>query len=117
MQSFQSYHVNRGHPDIGYNFLIGGDANIYVGRGWDVQNFHQDNSIGISFIGNYIFDELTNDMIEAAKSLLRRGVELRKLSRKYRIVAHNQTFSTQSPGVNIYNVIKEWANFSDEDFH
>ncbi len=30
----------RKYCDIGYNFLIGGDGNVYEGRGWDRQGSH-----------------------------------------------------------------------------
>lgn len=35
----QGEHVGIGGlPDIAYNFLVGGDGNVYIGRGADVQN-------------------------------------------------------------------------------
>ena len=32
--------VNSGWSDIGYSFLVGGDGNIYEGRGWDIIGAH-----------------------------------------------------------------------------
>lgn len=99
--------------DIGYNFMIGRDGNIYVGRGWDVQNFHKRISIGVSFIGDFNFDNITADMIGAAKVLIQQGVELKKISENYSLVGENQTNSKMfiSPGVNVYKVIKNWPHF------
>lgn len=38
VRDFQTYHIeSKGWDDIGYNFLVGGDGSIYVGRGWDYQ--------------------------------------------------------------------------------
>lgn len=43
--------------DIGYNFLIGGDGNVYEGRGWGKHGAHSSpynsKSIGICIIGNF----------------------------------------------------------------
>ncbi|KAL3284286.1 hypothetical protein HHI36_018444 [Cryptolaemus montrouzieri] len=112
----QEYHLSLGSPDIGYNFIIGGDGRIYVGRGWNARNFHIGNhSIGLNFIGNYFRDELSPKMIECAKAILNYGVESGKLTQDYILVAHNQTKlrggGTLSPGPNIYREIKKWPHF------
>lgn len=43
--------------DIGYNFLVGEDGNVYEGRGWGKKGAHtkpyNGKSIGICVIGNY----------------------------------------------------------------
>lgn len=110
--SIQGYHVGSlKSPDIGYNFLVGGDGNVYVGRGWDVRNFHSNNSVGISFIGNYLYDNLTSEMIEIVQRLLAEGIVNGKLSEDYKLVAHNQTFATESPGLHVYDVISRWSHF------
>lgn len=51
-------HMNRkGWNDIGYNFLVGEDGNVYEGRGWGKQGAHSvpfnKKSIGICIIGDY----------------------------------------------------------------
>lgn len=112
VRDYQTQHVSQnGSPDIGYNFLICGDGNIYVGRDWDTRNFHMDSSIGICFLGNFVFDTLTSTMIEAAQMLLELGLKKEVLSAEYKLVGHNQTFTTISPGENVYKVIKEWPHF------
>lgn len=110
----QSLHVLKKSPDVGYNFLIGGDENIYVGRGWDATNFHMEDSIGICFIGNFIYDRFTNGMIEAAQLLLKSGVDNGKLDKDYKLISHNQTWNTLSPGINVYEAIKFWPHYSPE---
>lgn len=48
---------HNGWDDIGYNFLVGDDGNIYEGRGWGIKGAHSPkynaNSLGICFIGNF----------------------------------------------------------------
>lgn len=43
--------------DIGYNFLVGEDGNVYEGRGWGKTGAHtvgyNSKSVGICFIGNF----------------------------------------------------------------
>lgn len=47
----------RGWTDIGYNFLVGEDGNVYEGRGWGKKGAHSvpfnGKSIGICIIGDY----------------------------------------------------------------
>ncbi|XP_069701769.1 peptidoglycan-recognition protein LA-like [Periplaneta americana] len=121
MRSIQAYQMGRSgikgteYVDIGYNFVIGGDENVYEGRGWDVATFHakSEETLGISFIGDYRErDFLTDGQIEAAQQLLALGVNMGKLSPSYVLIAHNQSFATDSPGKNIIKVIQKWPNWS-----
>ncbi|GAB0089313.1 Peptidoglycan recognition protein [Sergentomyia squamirostris] len=55
----QSFHIeSRGWDDIGYNFLIGGDGNVYEGRGWNKVGAHtygyNRKGFGISFVGCFM---------------------------------------------------------------
>ncbi|XP_044270793.1 peptidoglycan-recognition protein SC1a-like [Tribolium madens] len=109
--SMQNYHFNLKMTDIGYNFLIGGDGNIYEGRGWDFVTFQNNHSISVSFIGNFLADELNLYMIDAFHQLMIDGVKEGKLSKDYKIVCHNQTKATLSPGENVYKVVKMWPHF------
>lgn len=112
MQALQAYFVGPvGLSDIGHNFLIGHDGNVYVGRGWDIRNMHTDDSLGIGYMGNFVFDELSDSMIEATIELINYGIVLKKVSPGYILLAQNQTFPTDSPGKNVYKVIKTWKHF------
>ncbi|KAI4471834.1 peptidoglycan recognition protein [Holotrichia oblita] len=111
MRNIQALHVNNGSPNIGYNFLIGGDGGIYEARGWHTRNFHRDFTIGISFMGNFVFDEFTDVMISAFDGILANGVKVGALPADFRIVAHNQTMATASPGQHVYSVISQYPNF------
>ena len=114
VKAIQNYHFRLKKSDIGYNFLIGGDGNIYEGRGWDAANSVKDKSISVSFIGNFLYDHLTENMVDALQELLIEGVELGKLKEDYKIVCHNQTIATLSPGQNVYDVVKTWKHFNPE---
>lgn len=118
VRNFQDWHIYLANNDIGYNFVIGGDASIYVGRGWDVRNFHNAISIGINFIGDFNYDTLNASMIEAAQLLIQQGLELKKLSEEYILIGHNQSAPEVpiSPGENAYREIKNWPHFSNKTY-
>jgi hypothetical protein len=40
-RGIQDWHISgNGWCDIGYSFLVGGDGNVYEGRGWDEIGAH-----------------------------------------------------------------------------
>lgn len=115
LRRLQDYFIDDKYADIGYNFLIGQDGNVYVGRGWGLVNFHPQYSVGISFIGNYDeSDYLNDDMIDATKKLLELGLNLGKMTVDYFLLGHNQTTKRfpHSPGKNVVEVIKTWSHYS-----
>lgn len=75
MRSIQSYHINLDSvgDDISYNFLVGSDGKVYVGRGWDVEGGHtrgyNKKSICISFIGNFTDDPPPPQQLLAGKCI------------------------------------------------
>ncbi|XP_046608514.1 peptidoglycan-recognition protein SA-like isoform X1 [Neodiprion virginianus] len=112
MQTFQNLHVQtRGWVSIGYNFVIGGDGNVYQALGWDITNYTRDNSIMISFIGNYVINEVKNKQRKAVQLLLEQGVELGKLASNYKLVAHCQVANTLSPGQYLLADLKQWPHY------
>uniref|UniRef100_A0A2H1VNW2 Peptidoglycan recognition protein n=1 Tax=Spodoptera frugiperda TaxID=7108 RepID=A0A2H1VNW2_SPOFR len=112
----QMFHIeSRKWDDIGYNFLVAGDGSAYYGRGWDYVGAHtlgyNKYSIGISFIGTFNNDPPPQNQIDACIKLLKRGVEIGKLAKDYKLFAHRQLASTLSPGDKLYDIIKEWPHF------
>ena len=58
VRGVQNYHMNNKRlRDIGYNFVVGEDGNVYEGRGWDTFGAHSPaynrNGIGICIIGDF----------------------------------------------------------------
>lgn len=101
--------------DIGYNFLVGLDARVYEGRGWDYVGAHvrghNSASIGISFIGDFTSTLPNRAAINAARHLIRRGVTLGKLSSNYTLHGHRDGSNSQCPGQVLYNEIRTWVRF------
>ncbi|XP_024120156.1 peptidoglycan recognition protein 5 [Oryzias melastigma] len=105
--SIQSMHMNqRGFDDIGYNFLIGGDGTVFEGRGWGVVGAHtkghNQDSLGIAFMGNFNSDKLTEEALRSVKGLLLSGVSQNYIDPEFVLYGHRDLASTQCPGDNVY---------------
>lgn len=116
----QTFHIEaKGWADVGFNFLVGGDGNVYEGRGWDMAGAHTHNynnrSIGVAFVGDFIFKNPTKEQIESVKKLLDLGVKLNKISEDYKLVGQRQVHShTSSPGDKLFNIIKSWDHWTND---
>ncbi|XP_069701757.1 peptidoglycan-recognition protein SD-like [Periplaneta americana] len=118
IQQIQDNHMNEKHfDDIGYSFLVGGDGNVYEGRGWDVRGAfaygYNSRSIGIAFIGEFKDVLPTKEQMQAGQQLVQRGVQLGKVAHDYKLLGHRQVSRTESPGDAFYNVIKTWPHWED----
>ncbi|XP_014482418.1 PREDICTED: peptidoglycan-recognition protein SC2-like [Dinoponera quadriceps] len=111
VRSYQNFHMDdRGWYDIGYNFLVGEDGNVYTGRGWDYVGAHaigyNTQSIGICVLGDFT-DFLPNAAaLKALNELIACGVSLGKISDKYNVIGHRQTRATECPGESFYKYVK-----------
>ncbi|TGZ51232.1 Uncharacterized protein DBV15_03183 [Temnothorax longispinosus] len=110
-------HMNRRNwADIGYNFLVGEDGNVYEGRGWDKQGAHSvsynKKSIGICIIGDYSDRTPNAAAVQAVTNLIAHGVQNRKIKNDYKLLGHLQTWATNCPGNSLYTMIKSWPNWS-----
>lgn len=99
--------------DIAWNFLIGGDGAVYIGRGWDVQGpyavgYDKWDTLTIAFIGTYVENEPSEQQISAAHGLIKLGVELGKISKKYVLNAQSAMSSKA-----LYKVVKKWPHFKE----
>lgn len=110
VRSYQDLHIDdRKWIDIGYNFVIGEDGNVYEGRGWDSVGAHapgyNTQSIGVSIIGDFSHFIPNKPALKALKSLIACGVQLGKISPDYKVIGHRQARDTVCPG----EVFYEWV--------
>ncbi|XP_053687822.1 peptidoglycan-recognition protein LC-like isoform X5 [Sabethes cyaneus] len=115
----QEKHINVDNfGDIGYNFLIGGDGNVYEGRGWLKQGAflrgQNSKSEGIAFIGDYQRVKPTVAQMEALNSLLMIGIRNGHLSDDFKLYGARQWQATVSPGDMLYEKLKNHSHWSDE---
>ncbi|PSN37110.1 Peptidoglycan-recognition protein LF, partial [Blattella germanica] len=106
------------NSDIDCNFVIGGEGNVYIGRGWDVANTYEEafvkyNNIGISVNGNFDRDIPTSYQINATRELIERGIELGKISPDYKLMPLSRINNSLelNPGKNFYKIIEKWPHF------
>ncbi|XP_022096241.1 peptidoglycan-recognition protein SC2-like [Acanthaster planci] len=117
MRSFQNYDVDtNGWNDIGYNFVIGGDERVYVGRGWNVIGAHAGPSynhraIGIAVIGNYKNVLPNSTVLDVLQRLMACGVESGNLSPSYFLRGHRDVRNTTCPGDLLHAKIKTWSHY------
>ncbi|KAK6629439.1 hypothetical protein RUM43_003256 [Polyplax serrata] len=116
LRGIQKYHQSITYADIAYNFMVDSEGNIYIGRGWTRRNvaggFINGRNVNINLIGDYSTSvKPTIRQMNAIKYLLKLGVKTGKLADDYSLLAANSTFSTMSPGKNVYEIIKTWSHF------
>lgn len=116
MRNIQKLHLDtRKWSDIGYNFCVGGNGMIYIGRGWDRQGAHapgyNNQSIGICFIGTFTSQTPTQAAIKAAQDLIACGVAQGHIRPTYGLVGHRQTSATACPGDSLFNLVRTWPKW------
>nr|AFD54029.1 PGRP-SA [Locusta migratoria] len=119
VRSIQVLHMNNlKFEDIGYSFLVGGDGNVYEGRGWHKQGAHtrgyNKNSIGIALVGDFTDTLPPRAQLDALKKLLECGVQLGELSDDYQLLGARQVVATQSPGLALYQELQTWPAWVEQ---
>ncbi|XP_049317723.1 peptidoglycan-recognition protein LC-like [Bactrocera dorsalis] len=110
---------SQNHDDIIYNFLIGGDGNVYEGRGWDAIGAHlrgfNSDSISFAYIGTFKKQKPSEKQMDVTKLLLAEGVRLGKLSQDYKIYGAYMLdpTSTDVQSDELYNSFKGWPHWSE----
>jgi len=115
----QTYHIeSNGWNDIGYSFLVGGDGNVYEGRGWDTEGAfargYNRRAIGIGFIGTFTPEPPPPKQLQAGQQLIDLGVKLGKISPEYKLLAHRQVSSTESPGLAFFKLLMTWPHWAEK---
>ncbi|XP_017956459.1 peptidoglycan-recognition protein LF [Drosophila navojoa] len=119
MRMIQTFHMaSLDYTDIAYNFLVGGDGQVYVGRGWHAQGQHISGygsvSLSIAFIGTFTNVAPEDKQVRAAKRLMDEGVRLHKLHPDYHIYAHRQLRPTESPGQKLFELMRHWPRWTED---
>ena len=120
---YQYHALSREWGDIGYNFLIDRQGNIYEGRkgGDAVVGIHSGDynygSIGIALLGDYRTVDMTPAMKEALVSLMAWEADrfgINPVESSYfvhrgfaNVVGHRDLWSTVCPGDRVYRVLSE----------
>ncbi|XP_014482419.1 PREDICTED: peptidoglycan-recognition protein SC2-like [Dinoponera quadriceps] len=117
IRGFQNYHMNsKGWADIGYNFIVGEDGNIYEGRGWGKQGAHSkpfnNKSIGICVIGDYTNRTPNTAAVQAVQRLIDHGVSIGEIKNDYKLLGHRQTWQTACPGNSLYTMMQSWPHWA-----
>ncbi|CAD7092431.1 unnamed protein product [Hermetia illucens] len=117
MRSMQEFHqIGRGWNDIGYTFAIGGDGNIYEGRGFNVVGAHapgyNNRSVGICVIGDWRFKLPPPNMLEAVHNLIDYGVSKEFIAKDFKLLGHRQVRDTECPGDRLFDEITTWPHWS-----
>ncbi|XP_074079578.1 peptidoglycan recognition protein 3 [Macrotis lagotis] len=116
VQDIQSYHIDiMKFCDISYNFLVGEDARVYEGVGWDTEGAHtygyNDISLGIAFIGSFSGISPNDATLKVAQDLIQYAVDKGYLIPDYLLVGHSDVVNILSPGKALYDKIKTWPHF------
>ncbi|KAH8418239.1 hypothetical protein KR222_006310, partial [Zaprionus bogoriensis] len=112
MRTIQDSAIAEKHlPDIGSNFYVSDEGNIYVGRGWEWANTYANHTLAITFMGDYARYTPSHKQLEGVQFLLAHAVANHKLDFDYKLVAQNQTRNSRSPGVNVYREVRKWPHF------
>ncbi|CAG2168499.1 unnamed protein product [Oppiella nova] len=117
LRSLQSYHqLNKGWTDIAWNFIIGGDGQVYEGVGWNKEGFHTLNwnrySLGIAFVGNYNEVEPSVEMLDSLEELIKCGKNKGYIRPDYQLHGHRDALTTtECPGEELYTDISQMPHF------
>lgn len=103
--------------DIVYNFLIGGDGNVYAGRGWDIMGDHTKaynrGSVGIALIGSFTSSLPSDVQVKAFNWLVETGVKSHKISADYSLVHTCQLRTDGYRNQALVTYMMSWPHFND----
>eukprot|EP00058_Branchiostoma_floridae_P002184 XP_002587672.1 hypothetical protein BRAFLDRAFT_92716 [Branchiostoma floridae] len=108
VQGIQNFHMDtRGWDDIGYNFLVGGNGDVFEGRGWDTRGAHA----GSMWNGQSIA-MMNQTGVSTGPSVKRVYVGYRnKLMSNYTLYGHRQVLPRTCPGEEFYKIVTEWKHW------
>lgn len=105
MRALYTYHsVNRGWGDVGYNFVIDEDGNVYEGKegGNLVVAGHaycnNVGTIGVALMGNFDIEEPTQKQMQSMKWLLSQLADTYDIDLNGNVTFHGKTYSSPVVG-------------------
>ncbi|XP_033240216.1 peptidoglycan-recognition protein LC isoform X8 [Drosophila pseudoobscura] len=104
--------------DIAFNFVIGGDGNVYVGRGWNQVGAHMSGynvrSLSFAYIGSFQNQKPSAKQLSVTHLLLERGVSLGKISPNYRLTGASklEPSITEYKADQLYQSFSNWTHWS-----
>lgn len=69
-------------------------------------------SIGIAFIGDFSSELPLPSAIDAAKNLIKCGVNSGEIDENYKLFGARQIIQSESPGIELYGEIQDWDHWS-----
>ncbi|XP_035209663.1 peptidoglycan recognition protein-like [Stegodyphus dumicola] len=116
VRSLQSYHVDvLDWSNIGFNFLIGNDGRVYVGRGWNqvgqFSTHYNEKSLSVAFIGNYYEKPPERKALSTVKSLLKCAVFKKRLAMNYTLHMHEDLECSSNPAPGLKQEITTWLHY------
>jgi N-acetylmuramoyl-L-alanine amidase len=104
-----------GWSDISDNFLVGGDGNVYEGRGYYYEGAYSKRyaykSINVAFMGDYKRTAPTQLQLNALRNFLEFSVRTQKIYHDYELLGLRQVEPLWSPGDQLYEAIKTFPNW------
>lgn len=119
MHQIRENYKKDGLNDIAYNFLVGGDGSVYVGRDWQFQDEHttdfDDKSICIAFIGTFDNQSSSDQQLHSAHQMIDIDVEKKHIKSTYDLYGQSQlSTKVNSPGTILFEIIKTWKHWRQE---
>ena len=107
LRGIQDYHMfTNGWSDIGYSFLVGGDGELYEGRGWNAEGAHTlgFNTVGYGtcFIGDFMEKPPEPDSINTVLT----HIGVREFLFLVNVMYHSHLFC-----ISFFSVPRPWGRF------
>lgn len=108
--------------NVSYNFLIGGDGNVYEGHGFRYQGEAASSSFGssfddvgisVAFIGTFTNLAPSEIQIKTFFGFVDDAVKRELIKPEHQVFARDQLVPTDTPAVKLIEKIKTWDSFHE----
>ncbi|XP_022660135.1 peptidoglycan recognition protein 1-like isoform X2 [Varroa jacobsoni] len=116
VRTTQLQHVQtKGWDDIGYNFLVSENGQVFEGRGWGVEAAAamglSTRALHVALIGTFNHRAPAEGALKTVAKLIECGVELGKVHPDYKISGHRDVEPTACPGQKLYDQVRNWTRY------